>query len=88
MGKDRSDPGEHAWLTTPLVLGGNWDDHRQLVRFVYDDITTWTRAWYHMRSYMMTMRVASVMGRFRQVCHYGSLVIRDVIKRSVLIGKG
>ena len=34
---------------------------------------------------MITMRVALIMGRFRQVCHYGSLVIRDVTKRSVLI---
>ena len=37
---------------------------------------------------MITMRVAPVVGKIRLACHYGSLVIRDVIERFVLMGKG
>ena len=34
------------------------------------------------------IRVALLVGRIRQMCHYGSLVIRIVIERSVLIKEG
>ena len=51
-------------------------------------IITWTRVWLCIRSCMMTIRVALVLGRFRQACHYGFLVIRDVIEKFVLIVKG
>ena len=36
---------------------------------------------------MITMQVASVVGRVKQACHYGSLVIRDVTERVVLMVK-
>ena len=51
-------------------------------------VTTWTKARYHTRSCTMTMRVASVVGRIRRACHYGSLVIKDVTERSVLEVQG
>ena len=40
-------------------------------------VTTWTRVWCCIRSFKMTTWVALVLGRIRQACHYGSLVIRD-----------
>ena len=55
---------------------------------------TWTRAWYNIRPCMITIQVASVVGKIRQAYHYGSLVIRDVTKKKkkhkgfVLIVKG
>ena len=42
---------------------------------------TWTRAWYHIKPCMMIMQVAPIVGKIRQVCHYGSLIIRDVTKK-------
>ena len=33
------------------------------------------------------IRVASLVGRIIQACHYGSLVIRDVTERLVLMVK-
>ena len=50
--------------------------------------TTWSRAWCSTGPCMITIRVASIVGRIRQACHYGSLVIRDVIERFVLFVKG
>ena len=44
-------------------------------------VTTWTKALCSIRFCMMTMRVALVLGRIGQACHYGSLVIRDVTKK-------
>ena len=37
---------------------------------------------------MMTMQVISVLGRFRQACHFESLVIGDMIEGFVLFVKG
>ena len=51
-------------------------------------VTTWTRAWYHIKSCMVTMKVALVLGRIRKACQYGFLVISDVTKRFVFIIKG
>ena len=50
-------------------------------------ITTLTKAWCNIRSCVRIVGVASVLGRFRHACHYGSLVIRDVTERFVLIIK-
>ena len=36
---------------------------------------------------MITMQVATILGRIGQECHYGSLVIRDVTERFVLMVK-
>ena len=51
-------------------------------------VTTWIRACFCIRPYVMTMQVASIVGRIRQVSNYESLVIRDVTERSVLMVKG
>ena len=34
------------------------------------------------------MRVALLMGKIGQACHYRSMVIREVTKRSILIEEG
>ena len=34
---------------------------------------------------MMIMRAASMLGRIRQACHYGSLVMKGVTGRSLLM---
>ena len=34
------------------------------------------------------IQVALLMGRIRQACHYGSLVIKEVTERFVLMVKG
>ena len=51
-------------------------------------VATGARAWCRIRSCVMTMQVATILGRIGQVCHYGSLVIKDVTKRSILVVKG
>ena len=51
-------------------------------------VTTWIRAWCCIRPCVMTMQVASVVDKFRQACHFRSLVIRGVIERSVLNEEG
>ena len=40
------------------------------------------------KSYAITMRVALVVGRIRQACHCGSLFIRDVPEKFVLMVNG
>ena len=51
-------------------------------------ITICTRASYYIKPCMITMRVVPVVDSIRQSCHFGSLVIRDVTERFVLMVKG
>ena len=51
-------------------------------------VTIWTRAWCRIGSCMMVTRVALVVSKFRQACHYEFLVIKDVTGRSILIEDG
>ena len=50
-------------------------------------ITTWTRVWCRLKSCMMTMRIASVLSKFRKSCHYEVLVIKDGAEGSILFVK-
>ena len=55
--------------------------------FVYDDGYHLDLSTVVYKALYDDMRVASLVNRIRQVCHYESLVIRDVTERSVLFMK-
>ena len=46
-------------------------------------VISWVWVWHCVRSCMMIMSIALVMGRIKQVCHYGSQITKSITERYV-----